>query len=249
MATNALSDTVSAPQQAETEVLQLMNDDASKGAVPHVFDPNALPEEKASQPAKAKDKLKPSFVSDGGAVAARGMIFAQASNNCNMSPTSGLPVVTGNQGDLPTITVEDADGPRKEEREKIIISAAPSMPGDYYTARSAAEIPTWLKVGWRDVTGVDALPPSEQEKEKAILQHFLYEQFYGDWYHNGGIIIFVSPVYGLPVPILIQDVTGRLCFTFLDALPLRLGLAIYPSFNLLYLLRQLYVPCQTSCPR
>jgi len=47
-------------------------------------------------------------------------------------------------------------------------------------------------VGWRQSSGIDDAPLSEGEvKDRHVLSLFLSEQFYGEWYHNAGIIIFV----------------------------------------------------------
>ena len=57
----------------------------------------------------------------------------------------------------------------------------------------APEIPDWYKVGWRDVSGVDIPPAAEGDaKDKEILNLFINEQFYGEWYHNAALIVVVS---------------------------------------------------------
>ena len=57
----------------------------------------------------------------------------------------------------------------------------------------APEIPDWYKVGWRDVSGIDRPALQEGEaKDKALLDLFLSEQFYGEWYHSAAVIFFVS---------------------------------------------------------
>ncbi|KAG1715796.1 hypothetical protein ID866_1372 [Astraeus odoratus] len=161
-----------AQADAHAQVLGIAENDASKGAAVHIFDPDAPPEQKASEAAKSRDKLKPYTTSDG-----------------DTSSGKELPIDTGSKSVVPTITVEDADQPTQEDVEKPV-RPPPSPPGGY-TSRPAPEIPDWYKVGWRAVACIDA-PPSEdeQEKDKAVLARFLSEQFYGDWYHNAGIIIF-----------------------------------------------------------
>lgn len=67
----------------------------------------------------------------------------------------------------------------------------------------AAAIPKWYRVGWRAVGGIDNHPPTEQDEiDKNILTSFITEQYYGQWYHNAGIIIFVR--YARPLTIIIS---------------------------------------------
>jgi hypothetical protein len=71
---------------------------------------------------------------------------------------------------------------------------ADGVPGAL-SAKQEPEIPEWFKVGWRQVSGIDDPAPSTEARGKAALNLFLKEQFYGDWYHNAGVIIFVrSPL-------------------------------------------------------
>ena len=58
--------------------------------------------------------------------------------------------------------------------------------------KQAYEIPDWYKVGWRQMSGIDEAPlTSPEARNRAVLDLFLAEQFYGEWYHNAGIVIFV----------------------------------------------------------
>lgn len=57
----------------------------------------------------------------------------------------------------------------------------------------APEIPDWYRIGWRQMSGIDDPPLAEgQEKDKGVLELFLSEQFYGSWYHDAALIVFVS---------------------------------------------------------
>lgn len=66
----------------------------------------------------------------------------------------------------------------------------PDVPGTFPT-KPVPTIPEWYTVGWRQACGIDKPPLSEDEKDHNILHTFIGEQFYGAWYHNAGIIIFV----------------------------------------------------------
>ena len=102
----------------------------------------------------------------------------------------GIVLDTGNSGVVPTITVSDADVTSKKEHEQHDDAPAPvgSMP-----AGVAPAIPDWYRVGWRQVGGIDAEPLTVGEaKDLSVLQMFLGEQFYGEWYWNAALIVFVS---------------------------------------------------------
>ncbi|EEB88518.1 hypothetical protein MPER_13602, partial [Moniliophthora perniciosa FA553] len=57
-------------------------------------------------------------------------------------------------------------------------------------------IPDWYVVGWRQHAGLDkpasaeATTSADKETDRRVLELFLTEQFYGEWWHNAGIIIF-----------------------------------------------------------
>ena len=97
---------------------------------------------------------------------------------------------------VPTITVEDADSSTKQLKVDGNVASlsqdeVPSPPGGLPSA-AAAGIPDWYIVGWRQASGIDKQPPTEgEERDKAVLDLFLSQQFYGDWYHNGAIIVVV----------------------------------------------------------
>jgi len=42
------------------------------------------------------------------------------------------------------------------------------------------------------MSGIDIPPlPEGEERDRGVLDMFLSEQFYGAWYHNGAVIVFV----------------------------------------------------------
>ncbi|KAF5375164.1 hypothetical protein D9758_000478 [Tetrapyrgos nigripes] len=97
----------------------------------------------------------------------------------------------GHSSVIPTISVQDVDsdkpGPQSEESSPVVEDDTPTPPGDVSSSPAPA-IPDWYKIGWRQVSGIDA--PEGEEKDRNILDQFLSEQYYGSWYHNAGIIIF-----------------------------------------------------------
>ena len=128
---------------------------------------------------------------------------------------------------LPTITIEDVDRGGHDKKpspqpldtsraneQRADTPASPTWPASPTSPTSpedqvpgampagpAPEIPVWYKVGWRDVSGVDIPPAAEGDaKDKEILNLFINEQFYGEWYHNAALIVVVS--------ILSSDLTG-----------------------------------------
>ena len=98
---------------------------------------------------------------------------------------------------LPTINIEDADALNSADPSSSagadVDRAIP--PGEFPDA-AAPVIPAWYKVGWRAVSGIDSPQLTEgEEKDKGVLDMLISEQFYGDWYHNATVIIFVCAPY------------------------------------------------------
>lgn len=91
--------------------------------------------------------------------------------------------------------MQDTDSERDKTAstsKQDIENGAPAIPGEL-PAHLAPVIPDWYKVGWRQMSGIDNEPiPEGEEKDKGILDMFLSEQFYGSWYHNAAVIIFVG---------------------------------------------------------
>lgn len=106
---------------------------------------------------------------------------------------------TGRANVVPTITVEDHDKiQHKAGSEDSFRSALDGqeavldeMPGSMPTSPASA-IPDWYRVGWRQNSSIDNAPPTErEEKDRKVLDMFLNEQFYGEWYHNAAVIVVV----------------------------------------------------------
>lgn len=110
---------------------------------------------------------------------------------------------------VPTITISDADTSPKIPEAPSAVSGPPSLPGDLPTT-PAQVIPDWYKVGWRQVGGIDAPVSVGDAKDKSILDAFLSEQFYGDWYHSAALIIFVSLKFDYEVVLQMADLPHRL---------------------------------------
>lgn len=110
-------------------------------------------------------------------------ISVAGNNSAPAVPT----IVVEDHGDGPKVTAADtkqvAQNIQEEEAAAVVPGAIPSKP--------LGNIPDWYKVGWRHMSGIDNHPPSEEERDKGVLDLFLSEHYYGDWYHNAGIIIFV----------------------------------------------------------
>ena len=98
---------------------------------------------------------------------------------------------TGNSDVIPTITIHDA-----ETHPNDVATIAARTPGSIDAGPYV--IPDWYKVGWRAAGGLDSPELQGDAKDAAVLSAFLKEQYYGDWYHNAGLIFFVCPV--LPPP-------------------------------------------------
>lgn len=104
---------------------------------------------------------------------------------------------------------------------------AVTAPGALPT-KLAPTIPEWYTVGWRQASGIDKPPlPEGEEKDNGVLHMFIGEQFYGAWYHNASIIVFVCIYHSLYVPLLNIVMTGRSGYSFLNAFPLWMGMVIH----------------------
>lgn len=153
-------------QTQEAQAQQSFLSDQAQGVPVHSFDPDATPEQKAAVVGKARDKLKDTKPKD-------------------LDPAKELDVDTGNSDVIPTITVHDAE----THPDDVATVAQPAqMPGSIEAAPYV--IPDWYKVGWRAAGGIDSPELHGDTKDVAILSTFLKEQYYGDWYHNAGLVFF-----------------------------------------------------------
>ncbi|KAG6814026.1 hypothetical protein H0H92_003876 [Tricholoma furcatifolium] len=160
---------------SQAEVVGTLKQDADKGVPVHTFDPSAPPQEKGAEAGKARDQLK-SVNGSGAAVAKE------------------IPLQNGPSTVVPTITIQDTDHDSKPvasgttQSAKEVQEEAAAVPGAYSTPHAPA-IPDWYRVGWRQAAGIDNISEGE-EKDKGVLDLFLSEQYYGEWYHNAAIMIF-----------------------------------------------------------
>jgi hypothetical protein len=155
----------------------------SKGRVAvHKFDPDAPPAEKAAVAGKARDQVKSK--TDGAThEGERGMWYLF---RCTRRPPSTL-LHAEIAVDAPQITVENADEKKQTVNGEAFEGGMPATPGGM-PAGLAHVIPDWYRVGWRGMLP----PPAEgEQRDKSILDLFLHEQFYGEWYHNAAIIVVV----------------------------------------------------------
>jgi hypothetical protein len=178
---------------AQDSINELLQADAKGHAPVHTFDPDASPSEKAAAAGKARDQLKSVTDSKKDDIVKGWNILPILSVSWQQHP-SEVPVDTGVA--VPHITVENADQEKehvevKEVKEvKAVEENAPSPPGAI-TAQPHV-IPDWYRVGWRSVAGISDTPHEPGEaRDKGVLDLFLNEQLYGDWYHNAALIVFV----------------------------------------------------------
>ncbi|CAE6512911.1 unnamed protein product [Rhizoctonia solani] len=165
-------DMAAASAQAQAELNGIIHEDIAKGATPHTFDANMSPAEKAAAAGQGRDELKSTAAQE------------------KKEEARELPVDTGNGSNpAPTITVEDFDKATKEVLEDSNTQNGQPMPG-MIPEGPAPPIPDWYKVGWRAHAGIDDPAPSHEEKDRGILEQWLTEMYYGDWYHNAAVIFF-----------------------------------------------------------
>jgi hypothetical protein len=108
-----------------------------------------------------------------------------AANSSSAADTAIPNVLDSAHSDASTAGSETAVSPPEDEHAVV-----DDVPGAVST-KPKTEIPEWL-VGWRQVSGIDdPTSTSTEARNKSALNLFLKEQFYGDWYHNAGVITFV----------------------------------------------------------
>lgn len=142
----------------------------------------------------------------------------------------------------PTITVSDADNDPSITSPNSA-QALNGQPPGALPAGPAPVIPDWYKVGWRAVGGVDEPALTEGElKDKAVLDQFLSEQFYGAWYHNAAIIFFVSLSCTIAFVKLSfkYHLAGGHCDTFPHPLSFRMGMAFPRARRMCNILHHFY---------
>jgi len=114
-------------------------------------------------------------------------------------PHIALALDKGNSDTVPTISISSADADDDAKQPKAAgNSLKPSNPKPEASSPgampngSAPQIPDWYIAGWRAASGIDKPPLEEgEEKDKSVLDVFLSEQFYGQWYHNAALVVFV----------------------------------------------------------
>ena len=111
----------------------------------------------------------------------------------NSTPMIPSIVIEHMGNDEPKVTAPDTNQVAQTVQHDAI--AAPGA----FPAKPVPTIPEWYTVGWRQNCSIDKPPvPEGEEKDNNILHTFIGEQYYGAWYHNAGIIVFVC-VYHPPL--------------------------------------------------
>jgi hypothetical protein len=77
-----------------------------------------------------------------------------------------------------TVTAQDVEDANKLDATKkeplSPTEGETQLPGGLTGA--APHLPSWYKVGWRDVTGVDAPVPTGEEHDRQVISMFISEQ-------------------------------------------------------------------------
>jgi hypothetical protein len=153
----------------------------------HSFDPHATPAEKGAAAARSSDldKLK-SIIPDNKSDARGNRV-----SSIYINAADARSVDAGGANIIPTITVEDADHKHAANDAEPPHEEPSEHPPGAFPTRAADAIPHWYRVGWREISGMDRMQLEGEAKDHAVLDLFISEQFYGDWYHNAGVIVFV----------------------------------------------------------
>jgi hypothetical protein len=177
---------------AHGQANDIVQNDASRGNVAvHSFDPDASPAEKAAVAGKARTQLTsslPAKPTEGG-LGQQFLYVLPASCRVGSFPLQELAVDTGSDGPIPTITIEDVDKGDKEGDKEGPKDARP-IPGQLPASKAPA-IPDWYKVGWRAFTDLDKPPEEDDQRQLRLMNTWISEQYYGQWYYNAAVIVFV----------------------------------------------------------
>lgn len=156
---------------------------------------------------------------------------------------------------VPTISVQDVDLDLETAKQKPSNGASlqpadddvEKVPGAL-PAGPAPAIPDWYVVGWRQASGIDEPPlPEGEEKEKKLLDLFISEQFYGAWYHNAALIVFVGPYSAAHSQLSLSSSPGCLHISLSYSLRLWLRMALHPASCLQYVLQHVHGTCPAKC--
>ncbi|GAA5849255.1 hypothetical protein JCM8547_006494 [Rhodosporidiobolus lusitaniae] len=204
----------SQPTTHEGEQLQELVDEA-KGAAVHSFPSSSSPSEKAalasrtaaSQVGKMDTSGLPPSVHLRGAELAE---FQQAGGSSVPSDTGeggsgGRTATTTSLRQVERVNEEEKEGKGKEEGEeergrRILKEEGRlgqdgeerppgALPGKEAEKGKVREIPGWFAIGWTGQDRTLFLSP-EELKERSLLADFVSDAYYGQWYHNAGIILF-----------------------------------------------------------
>jgi hypothetical protein len=173
-------------QIQEAQANQTFLNDQANGVPVHSFDPDATPEQKAATAGKARDQLKDIRPKDPNPAKGSSPKYLDPTRPHLLNPSSELAVDTGNSDVIPTITVHGVEA----HPDDVATTVQPANTPGSFDAQPYV-IPDWYKVGWRAVGGLDSPQLEGDAKDSAILSTFLKEQYYGDWYHNAGLVFFV----------------------------------------------------------
>lgn len=182
-----------------TNPVVALQKESQQGAAVHAFNPDASPQEKAEQ-AKAN---APSAVS--GTLPTAGATAVV---------TDIDPKLAKGHGKIPSISVTSEEDKKALEKKNDAKEAAAdaaaatkghtkgapsaasvasakstsSVPGEFPDEPAAPyEIPDWYKVGWTALAGDD---PAAKANERGLMEEWLSDMWFGQFYHNAGIIIF-----------------------------------------------------------
>ncbi|GEM08900.1 tricalbin [Rhodotorula toruloides] len=195
------------PVTEVTEAVQKARDEAL-GVNVHSFDPSASPADKAAQARKATPAVTPvdmsaapslrkgelgQFTKDGGSsvasdVGTRGEKIAittgakAAEVESTKEKQSGEPLNDAERA----ARIEQDEGRVDENGVKSPPGAMPNKEAEKGKPR---EIPSWFAIGWNGQDKSFFLSP-EDARERSILSDFFTDAYYGQWYHNAGIIVF-----------------------------------------------------------
>ncbi|GAA5961362.1 hypothetical protein JCM21900_006679 [Sporobolomyces salmonicolor] len=180
--------------------------DQARGATVHSFDPFASPSQKAQQALKGAKGAIPSLdlssaPSLRGSTGGTAVASDAGSNGKKVEVTAGPrdsdkatkeEALQGKEGEGYAGDEERARGILKGEgriSDDGVENPPGAMPEKEAEKGKVREIPSWFAIGWTGQDRTLFLAP-EDAKKRSILEDFVSDAYYGEWYHNAGIITF-----------------------------------------------------------
>ncbi|KAK4700199.1 hypothetical protein P7C70_g6053, partial [Phenoliferia sp. Uapishka_3] len=159
-----------------------------QGATVHTFNATDSPQSKGAQTlSNAKAALAPVDMSALPSLRGPEVKEFKAAGGMGMASDVGTKPSLG-----PTTSPTEVAKLDKDRKENELVEVEKLPPGEMPvgpTGSKLREIPDWFNIGWTSMDRTLFLTPEEQLKN-SVLADFVSQSYYGEWWHNAGIIVF-----------------------------------------------------------